>query len=161
MRGDSSTRSLFSRWAAKVAIGDDCWEWMGSRRPAGYGRLRDERGTPYRAHRISYRLLVGDIPDGFCVCHHCDNPGCVKPSHLFVDTQEENIRDRESKGRGAAPPVLRGEDRPDAKLTEQDVREIRRRLSFGESQRSLAIRFGVSRTAVSAISSGRNWAWLD
>lgn len=85
---------------AKVDIGepDACWLWRGCILPKGYGKS----GTQL-AHRISYALHNGPIPDGLFVLHKCDNPSCVNPRHLFVGTQQENMADCVSKGRGKHP----------------------------------------------------------
>lgn len=77
----------------------DCWEWTGSKTLTGYGHLNINAKSIY-AHRISYELFNGPIPDGLCVCHSCDNPGCVNPSHLWVGTMADNMHDRDAKGRG-------------------------------------------------------------
>lgn len=75
-----------------------CWCWKGQTDRKGYGRIwRD--GKRRQAHRVSYELIFGPIPDGMQVCHKCDNPPCVRPSHLFLGTQSDNMKDCTNKGR--------------------------------------------------------------
>ena len=100
-RGPYKRRSLADRWAALVERGSGCWEWQGSRTPDGYGRINSGgRGVPLPAHRVSYELHVGPIPEGFEIDHLCKNPGCVNPAHLEAVTHKENIR------RGLSPAAL-------------------------------------------------------
>ena len=74
-----------------------CWNWIGSKHKSGYGHT--SRTKSGYAHRYIYELMIGEIPDGLCVCHHCDNPSCVNPDHMFVGTMADNMHDRDKKGR--------------------------------------------------------------
>jgi HNH endonuclease len=86
----------FNRYVRKDASG--CWHWTGATDAKGYGSLLiDRQGV--RAHRLAYMLFVGDIPDGHLVCHHCDEPSCVNPDHLFTGTNTDNMRDMVLKDR--------------------------------------------------------------
>lgn len=101
----------------------DCWEWKGVLNNDGYGIFNYGKNTS-GAHRVSYELFYGIlIPKGICVCHHCDNPSCVRPSHLFLGTIADNVKDKVKKGRQSS---LKYENHGMAKLTWIQVREIRR-----------------------------------
>ena len=75
-----------------------CWLWTGYRRTTGYGRI-GFRGRIDYAHRVAWVVAKGEIPDGMCVLHKCDNPACVRPAHLWLGTQRENMIDKGRKGR--------------------------------------------------------------
>lgn len=137
---------------AKIAINADtgCWDWMAAKR-RGYGMLGIGGGRTRPAHRISYEIHRGPIPDQLFVCHRCDNPGCVNPAHLFLGTHAENMADRFAKQRQA-----RGVSIGTAKLTEEDVIAIR--SSVGETQMQIAERFNIKQPQVSEIRLGNAWA---
>lgn len=131
---------------------DECWLWSAStNEPNGYGVINDGNGKMISTHRYSWIIHNGEIPNGMAVCHKCDVRTCVNPSHLFVGTQGDNIRDRNQKGRGNH---MRGETHYKARLTEDDIEFIR---NSSDLQRNLAKRFGVSRSNIAMIQSGRSW----
>lgn len=139
---------LRDRFEAKVQCTESCWLWRGARYPAGYGVIWSG-GKNVFAHRASWELAHGQIPDGQCVLHRCDNPSCVNPEHLFLGTKGENCSDRSAKGRDAF-----GESNGMAKLTDERVRSIRR------DQRSdtvLGHIYGVSRMAIAYVRARRTW----
>ena len=147
------------RFWSNVALSDDsdpgrCWLWFGPVGHNGYGLFSESRWR-YRAHRLAYSLCVGPIPDGFYVCHRCDNPACVRPSHLFLGTAADNVRDMVSKSRNNPN---RGRHNGRAKLTEAAVREIRAGYAAGGvTQAEIADRFGVSRSMVQFVLNRGNW----
>jgi len=115
-----------------------CWPWTHAKKDDGYGlihKLRSSKGQPLiRAHRLSYLINVGPIPNGMFVCHSCDNPGCVNPAHLFLGTNATNMADCHRKGRW-----------PNSRLTDPQVTEIQRRyIAGGTSTGLLAGVYGVS-----------------
>lgn len=98
--GREKSKSLAERFWLKVTKTDKCWTWIGNHDSKGYGRIYDLRTRTKRlAHRVSWELANGLIPEGMAVCHHCDNPPCVRPEHLFLGTLDDNNKDRAAKGR--------------------------------------------------------------
>ena len=95
-------KNIRERFFSKVRKTETCWIWIGHRLKKGYGLIsRGRRGeTPFQAHRLSYELHIGEIPDGKCVLHTCDNPSCVNPEHLFLGTEKDNTSDMMEKERG-------------------------------------------------------------
>lgn len=140
----------------QIAGPDECWEWKGGKDREGYGRF-SYFGKNQVAHRIAWILTGGEVSEGLCVLHKCDNPSCVNPDHLWIGNQLENIKDRTKKGRDAD---CRGEKNPSAKLAEEDVLEIRRRLVCGEIQNQIAKIFGVAASTITDIKTKRTWAHI-
>lgn len=143
--------SVYDRFWSKVdkCGEDECWEWTGFRLPSGYGRLWNTAGKPVLyPHRLSYEIHIGEIDDGYHVCHHCDNPACVNPSHLFVGTATDNARDRAKKGRNGS------------KLTPSQARKIRQRIEAGDALEDIAESFGVVYQTVYNIKRGATWSNL-
>jgi hypothetical protein len=132
--------------------GGGCWLWTGTKSRSGYGVFWIE-GKNKRAHRVSYEIHKGQIPTGSEVCHCCDNRACVNPDHLFLGTHADNVADMIKKGRHA-----RGSGKRSAKLTEADVLNII--ASPDVPALDLAQRYGVSRSRISLIRSGKSWAHL-
>jgi len=145
--------SLEKRFWAKVTKGTshECWLWKASGPQGGYGSIRTDGNLKELAHRVSYRLNVGPIPDGMHVLHRCDVRRCVNPAHLFLGSNADNMRDRDSKGRGSKPPLHCGESHPRAKVTDAEVAQIR--LS-NKATCLIAAEFGISQSQVSAIRTG-------
>jgi hypothetical protein len=128
-----------------------CWIWQKGKDKDGYGQF-SFKNRNYKAHRVAYRLYVGPIPKGMQVLHKCDNTSCVNPKHLFLGTNDDNTVDMVQKDRQA-----KGEDSARAKLTEDQVREIKKRLAGPETATNIARDYPVSRKAVSLIKIGINW----
>lgn len=92
------SKKVWLRFWSKVQISESCWLWMKGKNRACYGQFSIS-GKKYRANRLAYMLTQGNIPPGYQVCHMCDNPSCVNPSHLFLGTHQDNIDDKMKKGR--------------------------------------------------------------
>jgi hypothetical protein len=144
-----------ARFLTKVnKIEGGCWEWSGCKSVYGYGVFGvNVNNRNCRAHRVAYELWKGPIPSGLLVRHKCDNRGCVNPDHLETGTFQDNSNDMVERGRS-----LKGENHGAAKLTEDDVVEIKVLLGFGVPQRQIAEQFGVSQHLISRINTGIQWA---
>lgn len=156
--GVMDRRSWEERFEARVLKTESCWLWTGPVHSFGYGVVasKDCGHKSIGAHRASYLHFIGDIPDGMCVCHVCDNPRCVRPEHLFLGTNKANIADMVAKRRNT-----RGESHPKAKLTERQVREIRSsytpKLVGGWTIPALAEKYGLSTSTVGGILRRKIW----
>ena len=161
---------------------DECWEWQEGRTASGYGRFKPTgRGRSVMAHRVAWEVIYGPIPDGFGVCHRCDNPPCCnlveipeaervpdhpsglwtnrdgRAGHLFLGTPKDNADDMVVKGRHGIPSQ-NGEANHHAKLTEDAVRAIRGSTARGVD---LARAYGVAPSVISQIRSGKVWRHVE
>jgi hypothetical protein len=154
-RFDLKTEKLAERLHSKIEMDSeaDCWIWTAGKFPNGYGNIW-HNGTNRGAHCVSYELYRGPIPAGMYVCHHCDNPACVNPHHLFLGTPADNMADRDTKGRQA-----RGPAHGLAKLTEADIQAIRNAGNI--SNMELAQQYGVHNATISCIRLGKTWAHVE
>src|SRR6267378_7053439 len=128
-----------------------CWEWNGAIGSHGYGVVTiTENGLKmsWLVHRLSYTVLVGNIPSNLCILHSCDNRKCCNPAHLFTGTRSENVADMRAKNRGGEGHLY-SEAHPNCKITWEQVEEIRRRCAQGEQQSILAKEIGCHRTSIS------------
>lgn len=138
----------------KVEKTDECWLWRAAlKKPENYGFFTIDGKLQY-AHRYAWQSERGPIPQGLLVCHTCDNPTCVRVSHLFLGTHKDNVDDCVRKGRRT---ILRGEDHYQQKMNKAQVLEIRRRVAAGEVQRRLAKEFGIHQVTVSEIVRRKIW----
>jgi hypothetical protein len=165
MKARHGNESFEERFWKKVKKLSPCWIWMGAT-TAGYGSFNriviNGKAHTDLAHRISYELAYGDIPEGMFVCHTCDNRWCVFPGHLFLGTPKDNMDDMHQKGRNfeRTKPELhaRGERQHLAKLTAKKVQEIRNRITGKRGERAaLAREFGVSKSAITSLLNGETW----
>jgi hypothetical protein len=131
--------------------GSDCWSWTGAKNRMGYGCVYFDGSVGY-AHRLSYQVNIGAIPEGMHVCHKCDNPGCVNPGHLFIGTAKDNQRDASRKGRKVGNPA--GRPVGGSKLTFEQAIQIRAELEAGFSKKLIAKRYKVSTGTILNIQRG-------
>jgi hypothetical protein len=138
----------------KKGTADSCWEWQSTTNQSGYGKFW-LHGKTVIAHRVSFLINNGPIPLGEQIRHTCDNPPCVNPKRLLTGTGKENAADALKRDK-----YRRGSRNGRARLTEDQVIEIRNGWRQGETQVSMARRFGVSKSAIQWVLNGRNWAHL-
>lgn len=137
---------------SRVNFSDGCWEWTAGRSKNGYGSITVWKRQVEASHRISWMMHRGD-PGNLYVLHKCDNKRCVRPSHLFLGTHDDNMRDRSKKGRD-----LRGESHPSSKLTLLDIHNIFRLRDEGVSIRTIADAVGVHSQTISDVLLGKSWS---
>lgn len=132
----------------RLEVGDEneCWEWQGSRNSKGYGKITADEIGEQIAHRVAYRLFVGEIPDNLFVCHHCDNPPCCNPKHLFLGTVQDNTQDMVEKRRQRR------------KLTDDDIKIIRDK---NYSLKELQDRFQISASMIGLIRRKQSYRYIN
>ncbi len=133
-------------WTAGTVHGHGRGQWPGT-------------GFQQYAHRMAYELWVGPIPPGMCVCHKCDVRSCVNPEHLFLGTIADNNADMHAKGRHAKGDAVsnRGSKHGMSKISEETVAKIKERLKSGDAHWRIAEEFGVCKSTVHHINTGRQW----
>jgi hypothetical protein len=154
---------LIERFWSKVQKSSGCWIWKDGTFDNGYGQFR-VLNKKVKAHRFSWEITYGPIPDGLKVLHKCDNPPCVNPNHLFLGTNKDNTWDSIKKGRFCIDPNRFdhpcGEDHPLSVLTNEKVLEIRFLHKNGRSKYSLAKQFNVVQDTITKVVNGITWRHL-
>lgn len=158
---------LEERFWSKVSIKDDdesCWAWFGSRHPEGYGHVRwtnplTDKNEIIGAHRVSFFLANGCLPE--VARHTCDNPPCVRPSHLLDGTHADNMRDRHERGRYKVIAPKFGEDNHRSVITEEDVIKARQMARDGMTHFAVAEALDKPRSAIKQAIIGKSWSHLD
>lgn len=147
--GNVEDRLRFIGW---IVTDTGCWEWNGSRRGTGYGRLFVS-GRATATHRLAYETWVGPIPKGLLIRHKCDNPPCMNPTHLETGTHLDNAQDRESRTHSN-----KGSSNPNAKLSPEDVLGMRQEYGYGVlTQQMLAEIHGVTKDAIYKALHSHSW----
>lgn len=161
LNGHNGRIDITERFWAKVEKTDSCWLWQGAVDRKGYGAIGSggKRGRTFAAHRLSWQIHFGLPPLTLEVCHHCDNPPCVNPTHLFLGTHKDNMSDAQRKGRMTGPRMAtRGEANGAAKLTTAQVQYIRHLYTLGvASYVKLARQFQFSPSGIRHIIKRHTW----
>jgi len=138
-----------------VEDSNGCWLWQGGKTTFGHGIIAVNRKS-HLAHRVAYKIWKDRVPLNMFVCHTCDNPKCINPDHLFIGTQDDNMKDMANKGR-SNNGIQKGEKNPQSQLTDRQVRRIKRLLLNGHTRKEIANKFGVNEAVVGFISENKNW----
>ena len=153
-----SVDQLFWRMVSK-GNPDECWLWNGSKNRSGYGQI-NRNGKGIKAHRYAYmQANKCSIDRKTLVLHKCDNPSCVNPNHLFLGTQEDNMKDMKEKGRADKAKKVKGSSHYKTKLSENSVARIRMMYGVLEGKHIADI-YSISRASVCVIQSCKSWNWL-
>ena len=155
-------KSLFIKFWEKVLVDDDdkCWEWNASKNKKGYGNfyisVGHSKDKHCLSHRMAYKFRYGDFDESLFVCHKCDNPSCVNPSHLFLGTNQDNMNDKKEKGR--INGQIHGEKNSNAKLKEKDIIRIRKLYNPRKyTLNMLAKEYNVHHSTIGYIINRRLW----
>lgn len=156
MKTNAAGLKLIKQWA-EVRNEDECWPYKKrSFASNGTGRLKygqlKYKGKKWRAHRFAASLCVNELPAGSYVCHTCDNPLCMNPTHLFIGSPADNVADKMNKGRHRAS---KGEKNGLATISDAQVEEVRSLARAGVTQRIIAAQYGISQSLVSMIKNNR------
>jgi len=146
----------------KVNKTDSCWNWTAAKCRDGYGLYSIKKLGQFKAHRFSLMSIGIDIPQGYVVMHHCDNPSCVNPAHLKPATVQENNKDKQNKRRQSFP---KGTANAGAKLTDEQVRDIKLRARVGSrvgynngsNIKEIAAEYNVIHETIRLIARGVTW----
>ena len=155
-RQRARARPLVDRFHSRIEFDTNggCWLWTGSIfTKTGYGNISFNSQT-ISTHRLSWEIYKGPIPDGLCICHHCDVRACVNPDHLFLGTHADNMHDKDRKGRGN---YQFGEGNHVSKLKATDIPVILERLGRGDTCIKISADYGVTDCAINAIRRGKSW----
>lgn len=144
-------KELFEKTVIKK---DGCWEWRNSKLRSGYGSISIGRHKFLSAHRVSWIIHYGEIPEGLLVCHRCDNKECTNPEHLFLGTYKDNSIDCVNKNR---KNMNFGVNHYSAKLNDEKVRSIKKLLIENNTWRSIAEMYNVSISTIQNIVKGKTW----
>ncbi len=156
IKGKNAFEILIEKYKNNPALHQECWEWDKKLNNSGYGSI-SYRGKTTTPHRAAYKYIHGEIPDGMCICHHCDNRKCFNFNHLFLGTHKDNMQDCIKKERRNDK---KGQESHYAKLTEKDVHEIRKQIKDGFKNTEIAKKYKVSHAAISCIRLKTTWNHL-
>ncbi len=153
---ETSEDLIRNRFWSKVNKTDDCWNWTGAKDSGGYG-VCTVNGKNHNTHRLSWEWANRKkVPQGQVLLHSCDTASCVNPSHLTPGSQKNNVEDRVNKDRSA-----KGKRNGRARLTDKDIKKIKKLRAKGLTETAIAVLFGVGRSTISNVLHNRTWNWME